>query len=220
MRIVAILQARLGSTRLPNKVLLPLAGKSMLRNIVERTQRATCLHEVVVAIPSDDWGPINALALPCPLYWHDDEHDLVGRYVATAEAFHADVIVRIPCDNPCVDPQYIDEAIREYIEHPYIYYSNTTARCAGRWIDGIGVEVFSYSRLQWLDQRTRGNLVWREHPHRYFEDRFLLSLPKADWRVDVNTQAEYDFINTIYDHFGHNRFTAEEVLCYLHAKGS
>lgn len=220
MRIVAILQARLGSTRLPNKVLLPLAGKSMLRNIVERVQRATCLHEVVVAIPSDDWGPINALALPCPLYWHDDAADLVGRYVATAEAFSADVIVRIPCDNPCIDPHYIDDAVLAYKQDPFIYYSNTTAMVGEVAVDGVGAEVCSRSRLHWLDQRTQGRPDWREHPHKYFESCGLLQLPAATIRLDVNTQAEYEFIQDIYAHFGHNRFTTEEVLGYLHTKGS
>lgn len=219
MKTVAILQARLNSTRLPNKVLLPLAGKSMLRNIVERVQRASSLHQVVIAIPSDDWGPINALALPCPLYWHDDEQDLVGRYVAAAEAFNADVIVRIPCDNPCIDPAYIDEAVLAYQRFPFIYYSNTTAMVGDVAIDGVGAEVLSRSRLHWLDQRTQGRPDWREHPHRYFESCGLLSLPQAALRLDVNTQADYDRIKTIYDHFGHNRFTADDVLQYVQALG-
>lgn len=217
MRTVAILQARLGSTRLPNKVLLPLAGKSMLWNIVERVSRATKLHRVVVAVPTDDWGTMQALALPCPLYWHDDEHDLVGRYVAAAEAFNADLIVRIPCDNPCVDPACIDEAIAAYLNDPFVYYSNTTALIGDVAVDGVGAEVLSRSRLHWLDQRTRGNPVWREHPHKYVEECGLLRLPHATVRLDVNTNADYEFIKTIYDHFGHNRFTSEEVLAFLSA---
>lgn len=215
MRVVAILQARTGSTRLPNKVLLPLAGKSMLQNIVERVRRSTRLDDIVVAIPSSDHGKIGNYRM----YEHHDESDLVGRYLAAARAYNADVIVRIPCDNPCIDPVYIDAAIEAYEQYPFIYYSNTTAKVGVDVVDGVGVEVFSRSRLEWLHRRTKGNPVWREHPHKYFEECGLLELPRATVRLDVNTEEDYRFLSAIYDHFGHNRFTTEEVLGFLTTQG-
>lgn len=221
MKIVAILQARIGSTRLPGKVLLPLAGKPMLANIMERVQRAEMIDGIAVTYPERD-REIRAIATrgdACSAGWNGDEADLIGRYLDIAEGQRADLIVRIPCDNPCVDPDYIDQAVEAYLRDPFVYYSNTTAECDGVRLDGIGAEVMSLSRLRWLDERTRGNPVWREHPHRYFEDCGLLSLPQADYRLDVNTQADYEFIQGIYDHFGHNRFTSSEVLGYLQAVG-
>lgn len=229
MRIVAILQARLNSTRLPGKILLPLAGKSMLQNIVERVQRATRPNDIVLAVPQVDAPELAPVANGRAwLYsYAGDEADLVGRYCAAACAFGADLIVRIPCDNPCVDPAYIDEAITDYLDGVYTFFSNTTVSVEhnGRWteVDGVGCEVFSISRLKWLDRITQGQPELREHPHKYFYDRraYDYDMPdhgiefgfeSADIRLDVNTQADYDFIKTIYDHFGHHRFTTQEVL--------
>lgn len=232
MKIVAILQARMGSTRLPGKVMLPLAGKPMLQNIIERVQRSTLISKVVVTSPLCDEATFAPLYEPLRTYspegactknvfginWWDDPNDLVGRYVHAAFITDADLIVRIPCDNPCIDPVYLDAAIEEYLKYPFIYYSNTTAEAGGSMVDGIGAEVISRSRLHWLDQRTVGHPEWREHPHRYFEDCGLLRLPRAVIRLDVNVQADYDYITDIYDHFGHNKFTSEQVVGYLDSK--
>lgn len=217
MTTVAILQCRMGSIRLPGKSLLPLLGVPMVQQIVERVQRASRVDRVVVAYPLADAPAFQFLAdTGCSLYaYPGDESDLVGRYVLAAAAYDAEVIVRVPCDNPCIDPLYVDEAIQTYAEHPFIYYSNTTAAVGRTWVDGIGAEVLSMSRLQWLEQRTRGIPYLREHPHRYFEECGLLRLPRADVRLDVNTAEDYALIQSIYQHMGHNRFASAEVLEYL-----
>ena len=197
---------------------MPLAGKPIVQNIVERVQRSSKLHEVVVSVPSQDlvklatacgWSTVHAPNV--------EEDDVVGRYLATAQEFGADIICRIPCDNPLVDPEYIDMAIDSYLTELHPFYSNTTAWCGARYVDGIGCEVISMSRLKWLDRRTQGYPDWREHPHKWFVDSGVLKLPKADVRLDINTREDYEFIRSIYDHFGHNRFTTAEVLDYLYA---
>jgi spore coat polysaccharide biosynthesis protein SpsF (cytidylyltransferase family) len=227
MKVVAILQQRMGSKRLPGKALLPLAGKSMTENIIERVKRAKRLDHVVLAVPPQDE---NAFAwMPCrvhaPLV---DENDLVARYLTVAERCHADIIVRVPCDNPCIEPEYIDDAVERFLTYPYLFYSNTTAlvetAIATRprvYVDGIGAEVFTISRLKWLDERTKGSSVWREHPHKFFHDNEVdvwKDMRPADLRLDVNTMEDYMFIKGIYDHFGHNNFHVNDVLAYLEAK--
>lgn len=230
MRVVAILQARLGSTRLPGKVMLPLGGKPMVQNIIERVQRAKSLHAVVTGIPARD-----AMAfkdIHGEVYWPEHcvhEDDLVGRYLATATKFQADLIVRIPCDNPCVDPVHIDQAIASYLALPQIYVSTQYLHLGNHvYVDGVGAEVFSMSRLQWLDQATRGQALYREHPHKLFEDQHLIDSwniyqRHADYsktiRLDVNTQVDYEFIKGIYDHFGHNSFTTQQVVEHLTTQG-
>ena len=232
MRVVAIIQARVGSTRLQNKAFLPLAGKSMTQNILERVKRASKIDEVVLAFPhtgTDADTTFADLALRCGCGYYRgtglDENDLVGRYLAAAQCFHADIIVRVPGDNPCVEYNYIDMAVEEYLRVPYSFYSNTTAQVGSVAVDGVGAEVFSFSRLQWLDRITAGSAIHREHPHRYFEEcqheygngiRFWNG--GAAVRLDVNDQADYDFIAGVYSHFNHNRFTVEEVLGYLDSK--
>jgi spore coat polysaccharide biosynthesis protein SpsF len=219
MKIVAIMQARMGSTRLPGKSLLPLAGKPMVHNIVERVQRARRLDAIVLAVPLRDAPAFAFLSGSCFLYaYAGEETDLVGRYLGAAQAFDADVIVRIPCDNPCIDPAYIDAAVERYLTEAHVYYSNTTARSGQTYVDGIGAEVCSLSRWQWLDRRTRGEVGWREHPHRYFVEQGLLALPTADLRLDVNTQDDYDFIARLYAHFTRNDFTTADVVAYMESK--
>jgi spore coat polysaccharide biosynthesis protein SpsF (cytidylyltransferase family) len=142
-----------------------------------------------------------------------DENDLVARYLTVAERCHADIIVRVPCDNPCIEPEYIDFAVERWMKDLSPFITNTTAGCGGKWVDGIGAEVFSISRLRWLDNATKYHTdpSLREHPHKYF----CAHLPEADIRLDVNTEEDYQFIKSIYNHFGHNRFHISEVLDYL-----
>lgn len=226
MRVVAILQARMNSTRLPGKSMMLLGGKPMVQNIIERVQRAKRVDEVVLAPPEcdraafADFNEVSYYAVGV------DENDLVGRYLGVAIPSEADLIVRVPCDNPCVDPAVIDEAIEDYLDQPYVFFSNTTTlvNYGGRpvWIDGLGAEVLSLSRLQWLDRITQGQPELREHPHKYFLDRYKdNSLPDegssfgkldGDIRLDVNTLDDYHFIEQIYNHFGHNEFTAHDIL--------
>lgn len=217
MKTVAIIQARMGSTRLPGKVMLPLLGVPVIEQIYRRVSRSMGLARVVVAIPRKDYPAMRDAYIPFQdwFLYDGDEADLVGRYLACATRMQADLMVRVPGDNPCVDPAYIDAAVAAYQRDPFVYYSNTTAYVGDVAVDGIGVEVCSYSRLQWLDQRTQGCPDWREHPHRYFMDSRLLALPKADVRLDVNTQAEYEFIADLYAHFQRNDFTAQEVLTLI-----
>ena len=219
MRVVAILQARMGSTRLPGKVMMPLAGKPMLQNIVARVERAQTIDAVVLAPPSHEYQYFTANLTCAVAYAEADENDLVGRYVRTALAHDADIIVRIPCDNPCIDPEYIDQAVEQYIRVPSVFYTNTTAACEGELLDGIGCEVFSMSRLLWLADRTRGHADYREHPHLFFYHAFQLPAYEAALRLDVNTEEDYRFVARIYDHFGHNRFTTSQLVGYLRSQG-
>lgn len=221
MNIVAILQARMGSTRLPGKVMLPLAGEPLVDQVYFRTARATCLHRTIVAMPKQDYNAVRLSRIPFnDFFLYDgDENDLVGRYLAAATRYQADLIVRVPCDNPCIDPEYIDAAIKQYLTGNYIFYTNTQEWTCGEHIDGIGCEVFSMSRLKLLDILTQGEYAhtqgYREHPHRWFYDHLNVWKPDPTIRLDVNTQADYEFIKTIYDHFGHNRFTTEDVVQLL-----
>lgn len=226
MKVVAILQARMNSTRLPGKMLLPLAGAPLVQRVIERAHRANRINEVVLAFPVNDYESFRYVQqTDCALYpYPGDENDLVGRYLGAALAYGADVIVRIPCDNPCLDPFYIDAAIEEYLTYPFVYYSNTTdvaeVGSKMRMVDGIGAEVVSISRLKWLDGITQGQPELREHPHRYFEQCGLLQLPRADLRLDVNTQADYDFIKNLYNAIypTNPTFTITDVLAYLDTK--
>lgn len=223
MKVVAILQARMNSTRLPGKMLLDLAGAPLVQRVIERVQRATRLNEVVLAFPVVDYPAFSFLhQTGASLYgWPGNEHDLVARYLGAAEAYGADIIVRIPCDNPCVEPEYIDEIVRIYMENCQPFYSNTTSLAGDTYVDGLGAEVFSVSRLKWLDQITKDRPDWREHPHKYFYDTSTWRSPDAQIRLDVNTQADYEFIRDIYDHLHpiNPHFGIHDILTHLEVHG-
>lgn len=232
MRVVAILQARMNSTRLPGKMLLPLCGKPLVQHVIERVMRATMIHETVLAFPVADtpaFSPMQTTGVSLFPY-PGDEHDLVARYLSAALAHDADIIVRVPCDNPCVEPKYIDEAVASYLARPQVYSSTFYTHWKDRtYIDGLGAEVVSLSRLKWLDQATTHSPQYREHPHLLFQDQHLIAgyeqyvrhANASDTvRLDVNTPADYDFIKDIYEHcYPHNQqFGIVEILAYLHTK--
>lgn len=232
MKIVAILQARMHSTRLPGKMLLPLAGTPLVQRVIERVRRATRLDDVVLAVPSRDaadFAPIcnnsRAWLYSSPL----DESDLIGRYLRAADAHDADVIVRIPCDNPCVDPFWIDQAIIRYLQGTSLFVSTTTGTPDGQhYLDGIGAEVFSSNQLQLVDRLTRGLPRYREHPHLWFYEHTDWHDPSTGHnplypviRLDVNTQADYAFIAELYEHCYAIRtdFDSDDILRYLVTNG-
>ena len=218
----------MGSTRLPGKALLPLSEKPLTTRLLERVMRANMLDSVVLAYPfADHADMIRALDQRHDPGFNqgvgiyaskDDENDLVTRYLHAAAAHHADIIVRIPGDNPCIDPAYIDQAVRTYFNEPHLYYSNTTDLCGDVWLDGIGAEVFSLSRLQWLDAKLgKGDVYYREHPHAWFLDNRLYDLHQADYRLDVNTQDDYENVKDIFEacYRVNPAFTSVDVVQYL-----
>lgn len=221
LKIIAIVQARLGSTRLPGKALLDIAGKPMLARVVERTKRARMLQGVVVATtvnPSDD--PIvkfcEGSLWPC---FRGSEEDVLDRYFHAARLHQADVVVRITSDCPLIDPQLVDSAIEVYLAgQPSLDYvsngfpSNTFPR-------GLDVEVVRFTALKkaWLEDK---NVKWREHvtPYIYYHpELFQIGAVTNDvdysgMRWTVDTREDLELIRTIYGYFGHDYFSWRDVI--------
>jgi len=113
-KTVAIIQGRMGSSRLPGKVLLEIAGKPMIQHVIERTRRARSLEAVTIATttdPSDD--PVAAFAVELGIpHTRGSLHDVLDRYYQAAKAHEADVIVRITADCPVIDPAIIDQTVQ------------------------------------------------------------------------------------------------------------
>ena len=117
MHVVAIVQARMGSTRLPGKVMKDLLGKPVLIRDINRIRRAKCIDEIVIATtikPEDD-----AIVALCEeegwQCFRGSENDLLDRYYRAAQAFNGDVVVRITSDCPMIDPEVIDKVIGEFL---------------------------------------------------------------------------------------------------------
>ena len=224
MKTVAIVQARMGSTRLPGKVLQDLAGQPVLARVIDRTRRANTLDEVVVATtinPSDE--PIVELCrsrgLPC---FRGSENDLLDRYYRAAARFSADIVVRITSDCPLIEPIIIDRVVDEYIQlaGEVDYASNTNPyRTFPR---GLDTEVMPFETLAWA-WKEDGDPARREHVTPYIygnPDRFSIHLVKHEedlsfhrWVVD--TPEDLEFLRLIYDHFARDDFTWTEALTLL-----
>ena len=116
-KIVTIIQARLGSTRLPGKVLLPLAGKPLLLRMYERVAFSKFAGEIVIAITKDETD--NQLFNLCKKVssnvFRGHSIDLLDRHYKTAKEYNAEVVIKIPSDCPLIDPEIIDKVIQYYI---------------------------------------------------------------------------------------------------------
>ncbi|WP_291008028.1 glycosyltransferase family protein [Ferrovibrio sp.] len=160
-RALAIIQARMTSSRLPGKVLMDLAGKPALQRMIERVRPARLLDGIVVAttsLVSDD--PVAELCanldVPC---FRGDEQDVLGRYAGAARAFDADPVLRLTADCPMHDPGVIDAAIALFRNSGCDYASNAVKRT---FPDGLDVEVMSLAALERSDREARHPLL-REH---------------------------------------------------------
>ncbi|MGB9521614.1 MAG: cytidylyltransferase domain-containing protein, partial [Anaerolineales bacterium] len=114
-KVIAIVQARMSSSRLPGKVLLDIGGKPMLARVIDRSRRAKWVDEVIVATTTEEED--TPIAVFCQQYdvpyYRGSQFDVLDRYYQTAKQFHADVIVRITADCPLIDPQLMDEVIED-----------------------------------------------------------------------------------------------------------
>jgi len=177
MNKVAIIQARMGSSRLPGKVLLDIAGKPMIQHVIERTRRARMLDSVTVATTTDaSDDPVAAFAasmgVPCT---RGSLHDVLERYYRAAQTHSADIIVRITADCPVIDPALIDDAIRTLLEGGYDFVANRLPPPFPRSFPiGLDVEVCTFAALEraW---READQPFHREHVMPFIYEGFEIS---------------------------------------------
>ena len=146
MRVVAIIQARMGSTRLPGKVMEDIGGHAMLARVIGRIKRAQLLHDVVVAStvnPADKIIEDECKRLDVAVY-RGKENDVLDRYYQAATLHRADTIVRITADCPLIDPAVVDRVIRAFLAEVPDYASNIIERS---YPLGLDTEVTSMSAL-------------------------------------------------------------------------
>jgi spore coat polysaccharide biosynthesis protein SpsF len=219
MKVVAILQARMGSTRLSGKVLLDLAGRTMLARVVRRVRRAPAVDEVVVATtaaPGDD--PIveecQRLEVAC---FRGSEPDVLDRYFRAAAAHQADVAVRITADCPLIDPGETGRVIRAFLDRKPDYASNILRRTYPR---GLDTEVMTSATLAraWREatepyQRTHVTPYVYQHPESF---RLLAVTGEADlsahrWTVD--SPEDLELVRAVYRRMdGGDAFSWHDVL--------
>lgn len=223
MEVIALIQARMGSTRLPGKVLMDLAGEPMLARVVNRVQRANLVNRVVVTTstnPADD--TLEQLCVDRDwAYFRGSENDVLDRYYHAAQNYEANTIVRITADCPLIEPSIIDHVIHSFFQQAELDYASNTLppRTFPR---GLDTEVISFSALEraWLRDT---NTSWREHVSPYiYRNPELFKIRKvghvkdlSTMRWTVDTDADITFVRKIYNHFGDDRFSWLNILTLL-----
>ncbi len=216
-KVVLIIQARMGSSRLPKKSLLDLAGKPLVGRLIERVKRCKNIDEIVLAIPNTlENDPLEELANSYDInLYRGSEDDLVDRHYKAAKKFNASIVGRLPADNPMPEPYEIDRIIDYHKKSSNAFSSNLSEVFNNGYPDGIGAEMIDFDALEtvWIECK---NPEWREHVHLNFfnyidqkqvDSRFkvgTIDCPKNFQRpeiiLDVNTQEQYEFIKQIYDY--------------------
>lgn len=218
MKVVAIVQARMGATRFPNKVMRPVGGTPMIGLLLARLRRARKIDQIVLATSTD---PLNA---PLVAYveqlghsvYQGSEDDVLDRYYQAALKFKAGVVVRITGDCPLTDPELVDEVVGAFTESGVDYACNIFPPT---YPDGLDIEVFSVAALQ-RAHREADQPQQREHvtPYLRQSDKFSRTnyahsqdLSGERWTVDEPD--DLVVVEKVFDHF-HPRtdFSWSEVL--------
>ena len=205
MKITAIIQARMGSSRLPGKVLKPLLGQSVLSHVIHRVQQVKRINEIVIA--TTDKGEDEVIveeALNCGVQIsRGSEDDVLSRYYHAADKFGADVIVRITSDCPLIDPEISNNVIEKYLTSNVDYCSNTQTRSFPR---GLDTEVFSFSSLHKAFWNAKKDYE-REHvtpylylnPQQFKIAQFVNEIDYSHYRWTLDTPEDWELISKIYE---------------------
>ncbi len=221
--ILAILQARVSSTRLAGKVLKPLQGKPMLQHQIERVLRSRRIDRLVVATSADrsDDGLealCGAISLPCH---RGDLDDVLDRTYQAALPFNPQHIVRLTGDCPLLDPAVVDRVIEFYLEGNYDYATNSLEET---FPDGLDVEVFSFSALRraWAtarlpSEREHVTPFIRNHPELFRIGSLRNDRDLSVHRWTVDEPRDFDFVSLIYRELypGKHDFATADILAYL-----
>ena len=225
MKTVIIVQARMTSTRLPGKVLMPLAGAPMLSRLIERLRRVKLADAIVIATTTnatDD--PITNLCDALGVACHrGSEHNVLSRYAEAARLHGADVVVRITSDCPLIDPALVDQVIAAYEEGDSDYVSNMLPPT---WPYGMAVEVFSATALNEAhaeaareEEREHVTPFIDRHPERYGLRNVRSPQDLSQHRWTVDTPEDYELVHRLFEaiHPEHPEFTLEHLLAAMDA---
>ncbi len=206
MKVVAIVQARMGSVRLPNKVMKTIGVTPMIEILLKRLNNSKLLDQIILATSTDIINKplvdhVESLGFICE---QGNESDVLQRYVQTAEKSKADVIVRITGDCPLVDPVLVDECIHKFKETKVDYFSNTIPPS---FPDGLDIEVFKFSVLK-KAAKNATKIYDREHVTSYFQASDMFSkanysnnkdLSRLRWTVDE--PEDFGVMLNVFNHF-------------------
>jgi spore coat polysaccharide biosynthesis protein SpsF len=225
LRTIIIVQARLGSTRLPGKIFKKVLEKPLLTYEIERLQRVTLADEVIIATTTNplDQGVVDFCHhLQIPVF-RGSEEDVLDRYYQAAKNFGAEVVVRVSGDCPLIDPQIIDEVLAFFLNNfpTYQYVSNTLERTYPR---GMDVEVFSFNVLEKAakaatrpEEREHVTPYIYRHPEWFALANIRCESNESHFRLTVDTIEDFQLVSAILEALypTNPNFTMHDVLDLL-----
>lgn len=225
MKIIAIIQARVGSTRLPGKVLKKLSDKTVLNHVVERVNQSQEIDNIIIA--TSNLEKDNLIEKECKKigvsFFRGSENDVLSRYYNAAKENNADVVVRITSDCPLIDPNVIDEIVRFYKEENYDVVTNAGSELMQRtYPRGLDTEIFSFEQLEvaFLNAEEK---YQREHVTPYIYENsneifyYKNNIDYSQYRWTLDTQEDFKLISTIYEKFyrGKHNFYMKDIINFL-----
>lgn len=228
MKTVAIVQARVGSTRLPGKILRALAGRSVLSHVLDRVRAAAGVDETVVATtvaPADE--AVAAEAVRCGVrVFRGDEDDVLSRYALAAAGAGADVVVRVTSDCPLFDSGLLGAMLGAFHAsrvggRPLDYLSNTVLRTFPR---GLDAEIFTRAALERAareatapHEREHVTPYLYQHPDRFAVDQYARVPDLSAHRWTLDTPEDWELIRRVVEALGPRgeRFSTDAVLDLL-----
>jgi len=225
MKVLCIVQARMGSERLPGKVIKPILGKPMILYTLDRLKRSKYVDEIVLAtsISEKEEPLVQVVRQEGYNIFRGEENNVLKRYVDAYKEFGGDVIVRVTGDCPLIDPQIVDNVISHYLMYDYDY---VRLDVPDTFIRGFDVEVFSAEALErTYDEVSKSNEEqYMEHVTLYMyrnKDKFKIGYVKGDklynknYRLCVDTTEDFEVVNKIYDFFKDEFVAAKSVVRFL-----
>ena len=226
MKTIAIIQGRMGSVRLPGKIMMPLCGQiPALGCMLARVKQSKQIDQLIVATTTnpEDQAVVQYLQGTNQEYFRGSEQDLLDRYYQGAKTFGAkssDIVVRLTADCPVIDPDVIDDIVKIYKAGGYDFVSNTLQPYS--FPDGMDVEVFSFKNLEraWREASLPSH---REHVTFYFwqhPDLFKIFYHKSDkdltsYRLTLDYSEDYQVLQKVYEHFSGFEFSMQDILQFL-----
>lgn len=202
-----IIQARMGSTRLPGKILKPLAGKPMLLHVYERLQKSAYIHQTIIATTDLSVDDIveNFCALNNIKCFRGSSNDVLSRYYHAAHKYNCEVVIRITADCPLIDPIIIDKMILDFDNNfdKIDYLSNTLTRSFPR---GLDTEIFTFDALARAFNNATSTFE-REHVTPYIYNNkdifslknFMNDIDLSAYRWTVDTTEDFKLVEIIYN---------------------
>lgn len=222
MKTGAIIQARMGSTRLPGKVMKKIEEKTVLAHVIDRVKQSKLIDEIIIATTNlEQDSVIESEALNCGVkIFRGSEDDVLSRYYYAAKENNLDIIIRITSDCPLIDPMVVDEIIDYYLKNNYHIVSNAGSESYTRTFPrGFDTEVFSFKILenafnnaQKKHQREHVTpYIYEESDHTFF---YTNNTDYSKYRLTLDTVEDFALITEIYKRLykGEHDFYLMEIV--------